>query len=100
MKIIKKSADGQHWRVLKSLENSEKQRRLLTLEKEQRVAAHSAKLMRAAEQSKGFMRPVFSMSAQDYFHSIQKYGQDEVMSDEFAKFHTKKHPEQRGRIFH
>lgn len=96
MKLLKESEASRLYKTLRTLEGTEKERRILGYEKWQKAAALDAKLARAGKGTIGRnMRQVVSMDHVEFFHCIQKYGHAEVHSKEFIRFHQKHRPEQR-----
>jgi len=95
MTILKESEAAKVYKTFKAIEDIETQRRLLVLAKQQRVAAQEAELQRRVGSQKKWIRPRMTISALDYFHFIQTHSAEEAHSEEFIKYHIKKHPEQR-----
>ena len=95
MKMIKPSDAAILFNQIRALEIPEKERRLINLERQQRAAAEQAELDRLHANQRGTLRPLMHMSVLDYMHFMQTHGHDELHSKEFARYHTKKHAEQR-----
>jgi hypothetical protein len=95
MKLLPESEAAKAYKTFRSIEDIETQRRIMSLAKQQRIAAQEAELLRRVGNQKRWIRPRMTISALDYIHFIQTHSAEEAHSEEFIKYHIRKHPEQR-----
>ncbi len=95
MKLLKESECAKNYALIKALEESERARIVVQLAAQQRAAAQAAEIDRKVGKHRKWIRPVMHISEHEYWHCRLKYGEAEVHSKEFIKYHTRKHPEQR-----
>lgn len=58
-----------------------------------KTASEYAKTFKGAKEVPGLGRHVAAMPARDYFRLVQKYGAQEVHSDDFVRYFQRKMPE-------
>lgn len=98
LKLVKESEAAEIYRVCRSLEGTEKQRRLLNAERAHKITSYESKLARAAaEAPKGWH--VCNLPPIDFHAMVDKYGYETVHSREFLEWNMKKHPEHKVRGF-